>query len=125
MDLVKDNYRINVILSEKDYHSITIEGQNILLMHGHQTKSIKDTIKDYSMLHRIFYDIAFLGHFHAGQQIAVGESENGSTEIFVIPSIVGSDPYSDSLKRGSKAMAKMFKIEKGNGVTENYTFVLN
>jgi len=124
-DLVSNNYRVNVELSEKDYHSINIEGQNILLMHGHQTKSIKDTIQDYSMLHRKFYDIAFLGHFHAGQQMSVGESTNGNTEIFVIPSVVGSDPYSDTLKKGSKAMAKMFKIEKGNGVTENYTFILN
>lgn len=124
-DLVSNNNRIDVVLSEKDYHSITIEGQNILLMHGHQTKSIKDTIKNYSMLHRKFYDIAFLGHYHAGQQMSVGESDNGNTEIFVIPSIVGSDPYSDSLKVGAKSMAKMFKIEQGNGVTENYTFVLN
>ena len=88
-------------------------------------KSVKDTIKNYSMLHRKFYDIAFLGHFHAGQQMSVGESDNGNTEIFVIPSIVGSDPYSDSLKVGAKSMAKMFKIEKGNGIVENYTFVLN
>lgn len=124
-DLVLNNNRIEVVLSEKDYHSITIEGQNILMMHGHQTKSIKDTIKNYSMLHRKFYDIAFLGHYHAGQQMSVGESDNGNTEIFVIPSIVGSDPYSDSLKVGAKSMAKMFKLEKGNGIVENYTFVLN
>lgn len=124
-DLLTNNERIKVVLSEKDYHSITIEGQNILLMHGHQTKSIKDTIKNYSMLHRKFYDLAFIGHYHSGQQMSVGESDNGNTEMFVIPSIVGSDPYSDSLKVGAKSMAKMFKIEKGNGVTENYTFVLN
>ena len=124
-DLVSDNDRIEVVLSKKDYHSIQIEGQNILLMHGHQTKSIKDIIKDYSMLHRRFYDIAFIGHYHGGQTISTGESVNGNTEIFVIPSIVGSDPYSDSLKVGAKSMAKMFKLEKGNGIVENYTFVLN
>lgn len=124
-DLLMNNERVEVVLSDKDYHSITIENQNILLMHGHQTKSIKDTIKNYSMLHRKFYDLAFIGHYHAGQQMSVGESDNGNTEIFVVPSIVGSDPYSDTLKVGAKSMAKMFKIEQGNGVTENYTFVLN
>ena len=77
------------------------------------------------MLHRRFYDIAFIGHYHGGQTISTGESVNGNTEIFVIPSIVGSDPYSDSLKVGAKSMAKMFKLEKGNGIVENYTFVLN
>ena len=54
----------------------------------------------------------------------VGES-NGCTEIKVVPSIVGSCPYSDSLTVGSKSMAKMYKIEKNIGITEEYTFVLN
>lgn len=123
-DLVSDNCRIEVVLSDKDYHSIQIEGQNILLLHGHQIKNVQSAIKDYSSLHRVFYDIALIGHFHGGQSISLGEG-NGNTELQIIPSIVGSDPYSDTLKKGSKSMAKMFKIEKNNGIVENYTFVLN
>lgn len=124
-DLLKDNYRVNVELSDKDYHLICIEGQNILALHGHQVRgNISNLIRDYSMLYREFIDIAFIGHWHGGQSISVGEG-NGNTELYVIPSIVGSDPYSDTLAKGSKSMAKMFKIEEGSGVVENYTFVLN
>lgn len=124
-DLLKDNYRVNVELSDKDYHLICIEGQNIVALHGHQVKgSISNLIRDYSMLYREFIDIAFIGHWHGGQSMSVGEG-NGNTELYVIPSIVGSDPYSDTLTKGSKSMAKMFKIEEGNGIVENYTFVLN
>ena len=123
-DLVSNNERVNVVLSKKDYQSICIEGQNILCLHGHQIKGVKNAIKDYSMLHRIFYDICLCGHLHGGQSISVGES-NGNTEIHIVPSFVGSDPYSDSLKVGSKAMAKMYKIERNLGITENYTIVLN
>lgn len=124
-DLLSKNDKVKVILSDKDYHSIELAGQQIIMMHGHQIKDTKNAIRDYSMLHRVFYDIAFVGHYHAGQQMSVGESANGNTEIYVVPSFVGSDPYSDSLKKGSKAMCRLFKIEEGNGVTENYTIILN
>lgn len=123
-DLLRDNNRINVVLSDKDYVSFELEGQNIIAMHGHQIKSLKDAIKDLSHLHRKFYDICFLGHLHGGQSMYVGEG-NGCTEIKVVPSIVGSDPYSDSLKLGSKSMSKMYKVEKSKGITEEYTFMLN
>ncbi|EGT3606926.1 hypothetical protein ACSW9O_16135 (plasmid) [Clostridium perfringens] len=124
-DLVSDNERIKVKLSEKDYHSFNIAGQQILTLHGHQIKNIGNAIKDYSMQHRVFYDLILMGHLHGGQQISVGESENGNSELVIVPSIVGSDPYSDTLKKGSKSMAKLFKLEEGNGITENYTIVLN
>ena len=123
-DILMNNGRIEVVLTDRDYHSIEIEGQNVLLLHGHQVKSVKNVVKDYSTLHRLFYDIVILGHYHSGQSISVGELD-GNTEVKVIPSIVGSDPYADSLKVGSKSMSKMFKIERGLGITEEYTFVLN
>lgn len=123
-DLLRNNDRVNVILSDKDYISFELEEQSIIAMHGHQIKSVKNVIRDLSQLHRKFYDICFMGHLHGGQSMYVGEN-NGCTEIKVVPSIVGSDPYSDSLTVGSKSIAKMYKIEKNIGITEEYTFVLN
>lgn len=123
-DLTINNSRIEVVLSDKDYHSIKIAGQNVLMMHGHQVKGVKNAIKDYSMLHRIWYDIVFLGHYHAGQSMSVGEG-NGNTEIHIVPSFIGSCKYSDSLKVGAKSMAKLYKIEENTGVAETYTIVLN
>lgn len=123
-DLLSNNPRIEVILSDKDYHSITLASQNILMMHGHQVRNIQNIIADYSLLHRKIYDLCFIGHFHGGKQLSVGEV-NGNTSIIVVPSVVGSDPYSDSLKVGSKSMAKLYKIEENCGITEEYTFVLN
>ena len=123
-DLVSNNPRIEVVLSENDYSSFELCGQEILCLHGHQVKSIKNAIKDYSMLHKKFYDICLLAHFHAGQSMSVGEL-NGNTEVVVCSGFVGSDPYSDSLKMGSKGMCKLFKIEENLGITETYTIVLN
>ena len=123
-DLVSKNDRIEVKLSLYDYDSFTLCGQNIISLHGHQVKNIKEVIKNFSVRHKRFYDLCFMGHFHGGQTISVGEL-NGNTEIIVCPSFVGSDPYSDSLMVGSKAMCKLFKIEEKVGITETYTIVLN
>ena len=123
-DLVVNNPRVEVVLSERDYDSFELCGQNILTLHGHQIKSINNAIRDYSMLHRTFYDICFVAHFHGGKQMSVAEG-NGNTEIVVCPSFIGSDPYSDSLKIGSKGMCRLFKIEENQGITEQYTIILN
>lgn len=123
-DLLSDNNRVEVVLSDKEYHTFTLEGQNFIMMHGHQLKGIKNVIKNYSILHRTFYDIALVGHFHGGQSISVGEGY-GNTEVKCVPSFVGSDPYADTLCIGSKAMAKLYKVESGYGITEEYTIILN
>ena len=123
-DMLRYNKRIKVILSNKDYNSIQLVGQNILMLHGHQIKNINNAIKDYSIQHKKWYDIVICGHLHGGSSQSLGEL-NGNTELKVVPSIVGSDPYSDSLKVGSKSMSKMYKIESNKGITEEYTFVLN
>ena len=123
-DLVSNNDRIKVVLSKKDYDSFEICGQNILALHGWQVKNIENSIKDYSMLHRKFYDICFLAHFHAGKTISVGEL-NGDTKVIVCSGFIGSDPYSDKLKKGTKGKCELFKIEENLGITETYTIILN
>ena len=123
-DLVANNSRVEVVLSERDYDSFELSKQKILTLHGHQIKNINNAIRDYSMLHRTFYDICFVAHFHGGKQMSVAEG-NGNTEIVVCPSFIGSDPYSDSLKIGSKGMCRLFKIEENQGITEQYTIILN
>ena len=123
-DLVANNPRVEVVLSERDYDSFELYKQKILTLHGHQIKNINNAIRDYSMLHRTFYDICFVAHFHGGKQMSVAEG-NGNTEIVVCPSFIGSDPYSDSLKIGSKGMCRLFKIEENQGITEQYTIILN
>lgn len=123
-DLVSNNDRIKVVLSKNDYDSFEICGQNILALHGWQVKNIENSIKDYSMLHRKFYDICFLAHFHAGKTISVGEL-NGDTKVIVCSGFIGSDPYSDKLKKGTKGKCELFKIEENLGITETYTIILN
>lgn len=124
-DLLVNNDRVDVYLSNKDYHSINICGYDSLLVHGHQVKNIGNVVKDYSMLHKKFYQYVFLGHTHAGQTKVVGEGVDNSIEILITPSFVGSDPYSDSLKVGAKAMSKIYRFEEGKGLIQTRNIILN
>jgi hypothetical protein len=125
-DLLINNSRIEVpVTTDKDYITFKLLDYNFIAMHGHQIKSVENALRDLSMLHRIFYDTLLLGHYHGGKEIIVGEGETNSTEIIVSPSIVGSDPYSDSLLKGSKSMAKLYEYEQYKGRVASYNIILN
>ena len=125
-DLVMFNDRINVISDIKsDYLDFTIAGFEVVAMHGHQLKNTKNVIKDLSNLHRKFYSYAILGHTHASNEIIVGEENSNNIEVLTVPSFIGSDPYSDKLMVGSKAMAKMFVFDEKYGHIEDKNFILN
>lgn len=123
-DVLSCNERVEVVLSEKDYTAFQLCNKNIIALHGHQVKNVKNVIKDYSQLHRRFYDIAILGHYHSAQTLTLGESYDSNIQAITVGSFVGSCPYADRLKVGAKAMCNMFKITN-NGVEETYNIILN
>ncbi len=126
-DLCANNNRITVHLAEegKQYVSFDINGYNIVAMHGHQIKNIESAIKDISMMRREFVDILILGHFHSGKQMTVGEGCCSDCEVLINPSFVGSDPYSDSLMKGSKAAVSIYGIHEIYGHDETHKVILN
>jgi len=126
-DLCIGNKRISVHLAEegKQYIEIPIMGNEIIAMHGHQLKNIENSIRDLSMMRRSFIDYLLLGHFHSGKEIPSFEGCCNDTEILVSPSFVGSDPYSDSIMKGSKAAVKIYGFDSTYGHIETYKFILN
>lgn len=126
-DLCSSNERINVILAEegKQYIRVPIQGNEIIAMHGHTIKNIESSIKDLSMMRREFIDYLFLGHFHGNKEMNGNEGCCNDTEVIVCPSFIGSDPYSDSLMKGSKSSVKVYGFDDLYGHTETYKFVLN
>ena len=45
-DLLSNNPRVEVVLSERDYDTFEICGQNIISLHGHQVKNINNVDKE-------------------------------------------------------------------------------
>ena len=126
-DLCVNNKRITVHLAEEgnDFIEIYIPGNEIIAMHGHQLKNIENAVKDISILHKKFYDICLLGHYHSGKEIPSHEGILGDAEVLISPSFIGSDPYSDKLCKGSKACVKVYGFDKLFGHTETYKIILN
>lgn len=126
-DLCRYNNRINVTLADegKQYLEIDIDGFEVLAMHGHQIRNMETALKELSVLRRSFCDYLIIGHFHNGKEIPSYEGCCHDTEVLVCPSFVGSDPYSDSIMKGSKAAVKIYGFDRLYGHTETYKIILN
>lgn len=126
-DLCSHNKRIFVHLANEgdNFIEVYVPGNEIIAMHGHQVKNIENAVKDISILHKKFYDTLMVGHLHSGKEIPSHEGILGDAEILISPSFVGSDPYSDSLCKGSRSCVKVYGFNKLYGHTETYKFILN
>ena len=125
-DLLSNNDRVNVHLTEegKQYVCIELPCHDVYAMHGHQFKSHNNALKDLSNWIGDKINTLILGHYHAGCENTVMEN-NTDCEVIVAPSMVGSDPYSDRLFRGSKAAVKIYGFDDVYGYTESYKCILN
>lgn len=126
-DLCAHNERISVRLAHEgdNFIEVYVPGNEVIAMHGHQIKNVENAVKDISILHKKFYDTVLLGHYHSGKEIPSHEGFLGDSEILISPSFVGSDPYSDSLCKGSKSSVKVYGFDRLYGHTETYKFILN
>ena len=126
-DLCSANGRINVILAEQgnQYVELNVNGSTIVAMHGHQVKNVESALKDLSILLGKEINTLLLGHYHSAREITSNEGCLEDCEVLVCPSFVGSDPYADSLMKGSKAAVKIFGYDELYGHTESYKITLN
>lgn len=126
-DLSNGNERINIHLADenKQYVEIPIFDYDIVAMHGHQIKNVETAIKDLSLIRKSFIDYMILGHFHTGKELPSYEGVCHDAEVLVCPSFIGSDPYSDSIMKGSKAAVKIYGFSDIYGHTETHKIILN
>lgn len=124
-DVLEYNDRVEVPVYDNDLIQFEIANLNMAALHGHQLSNTKNSIRDLSVLHRTFFDVLFVSHFHHGNALTVGASETNNIEVLQLPSIMGSDEYSDSLMTNAKASAKFFVFEEDKGRTVEYNILLN
>lgn len=126
-DLCIMNDRIDVRLAEEgsSFVDIDIPCNKICAMHGHQIKNFDNAIKDMEALTGHSYSAVLLGHFHNGKEIPTQEGNFGDKEVLISSSFIGSDPYSNSIFKGTKSACKIYGFNGYEGHTESYKFILN
>lgn len=126
-DLCRDNKRIKVHLSETGlgYIDINIPCNKLCAMHGHQIRNFDNAIKDIEALTGHSYSALLLGHYHNGKEVPTQEGAFGDKEVLISSSFIGSDPYSESIFKGTKAACKIYGFNGYEGHTESYKFILN
>jgi hypothetical protein len=119
-DVLRFNTRIEVPVYDTEFCVFRIYGKNIAVIHGHQLRSVKkgDAIKHIQGLLGITIDTLVTGHYHHEENITIGENENGNVKLIMLPSIMGSDEFSDDIFTGSKSGATLIKYcENKKGIT--------
>jgi hypothetical protein len=122
-----NNDRVMVHTQEDSvgYIDIDIPANTLCAMHGHQIRNFENAIKDIEALTGRYYSALLLGHYHSGKEIPTNEGEFGDKEVLISSSFIGSDPYSESLFKGTKAACKIYGFNGAEGHIESYKMVLN
>ena len=126
-DALQHNNRITVYMQDEPMGFIDIElpANTLCAMHGHQIRNFENAIKDMEALTGRYYSALLLGHYHSGKEIPTNEGEFGDKEVLISSSFIGSDPYSESLFKGTKAACKIYGFNGAEGHTESYKIILN
>lgn len=126
-DSLSNNKNVDVYVDEEasDYKEFEIFGYRIIAMHGHQVKDVNTLLNTISSKRNEIIDYVILGHQHNHKVITGNDGCTYDTEVLVSPSFVGSDPFADSIMKGSKAAVMIYGFHEFEGHNETYKFLLN
>lgn len=106
---------------------VDVAGLKVLASHGDHIRSStswagipfyglsRDTFRRRVLLseHDQHFDVALLGHFHTSAVVPLA----GDLKVILAPSLVGPDPYSETLAAGSRPAALFFGVAPSVGIT--------
>ena len=126
-DLCKDNDRVDIHLENETAEMIKVDVHdfNVVACHGHRLKSTESALRDLSDMSGKMVDYLIMGHQHGSKELTANIRGGYNTEILVAPSFIGSDPYSESLYKGSHSACKIFGFDREYGHTETYNLILS
>ena len=126
-DLCRGNDRIVIALADENSEIIKVDVHNfnVVACHGHRLKTTETALRDLSDMSGQMVDYVIMGHQHGSKELTANIRKGYNAEILVAPSFIGSDPYSESLYKGSHGACKVFGFDREDGHTETYNFILD
>jgi len=101
----------------------SVYGVGILGYHG-DSKDWKTDIEFFENYYQVGIDILVSGHLHRNSQETIGYGFLGDRELIRVPSIIGADDYSKSIRKLSRAGAYYMTFTP-NGKEWSRTYFLN
>lgn len=125
-DVLSTNERVEVVVPITPYYHLKISNQDILCHHGHNIGNPKTYIDSMSRKLKVWFNTLIIGHYHSEKIETIYEDiDGGDVEVIVVPSVVGSCEYADSINKGSKASALVLRFDAEKGRDKEYKFILN
>ena len=106
-----------------DVYFTTIFNENIVFSHG-ETKDLEALMNHFENLYDITIDACYGAHYHSESSKSIGVGNVGSRRIVRVPSMVGTDPYSNQILKHNRAGA-YFAIFDEEGESLNKIYFLN
>lgn len=116
---LKDNPNFEYIENPTGLIYESIFGQNILGIHG-EVKNMESAIQEFSNLYNVQIDYLLAGHLHHNASQDTGINR----EVIRVPSIIGTEDYSVSLRKCANAGALMLIFENEYGIRVKYPIKL-
>ena len=101
----------------------SVYGMNIFGCHG-EHKNLKNEIDFFENYYQLGIDILVCGHLHRNSQETIGYGYMGDREIIRVPSLIGADEFSKSIRKISRAGA-FYMTFTPNGKEWSKTYYLN
>ena len=102
---------------------IDVGDNQILLEHG--SKNPSETYQYFKNAHGVWIDAMYCGHSHSVDMKSLGQFIDQDVKIHRVGSIVGIDPYSNSLRKGSLPSCHLAYYNEQEGETWSRDIYLN
>ena len=117
---LENNPNFEFIENPTDYIFMNLCGYNILGIHG-EVKSMEKALHEFSKMYGVKIDYLLAGHLHHSKIQDVGLD----SKIINIPSVIGTDPYAQSLGKVSDSAANLFIFENNKGISCQYNIKMS
>lgn len=117
---LKDNPNFVFIENPTGYIYAQLACSTFLGIHG-EVKNMANAIREFSQIYGVQIDYLVAGHLHHGRTEEIGVR----SEVINIPSIIGVDSYSLSLRKTSNAGAKLLIFDTVDGLVCEHKIKLN
>ena len=117
---LENNPNFEFIENPTSYIYMNLCGYNVLGIHG-EVKNMEKSLHEFSKMYGVKIDYLLAGHLHHSKIQDVGSD----SKVINIPSIIGTDPYAQSLGKVSDSGANLFVFEEGKGISCQYNIKLN